>query len=352
MTLQRIVDSDRLRVRITKKDITHADLTDADTSQTVNFDSALPANVFVLGAFAEVTEEFVAPAIDATSATVTSTNAATYNMAPGDTLVIDTDNGGNETCTWDAASATVTDTTSYPCADQDGLTEVVTIDGGSPQTVTFSGATTTAVGVAAQLNTGLVGCSVDVVGGQVVISTDSKGTDSSVAIGTGTCALTWAAPVAGTGDVANIDAVTAEEVQTVIEADTTGLTVTIEDDDTVTLTSDTTGASSEIDVISGNAAAILGLTVETHVGTAAVAAGTATIDIGISSGDTDALVDGGNISAATGQIHIPKGVAPNGTYGGSTLSCIIATANQNCNAFSEGELTVYVPYINLTGYLL
>lgn len=97
------------------------------------------------------------------------------------------------TCT----PGTITDTTTYPVADQDGLTEKVTIDGGTEQTVTFSGAHTTAVQIAASMDAQLTGCSVAVVGGQVVITSDSTGAGSSVAIGTGTCALAWDAPVAG-----------------------------------------------------------------------------------------------------------------------------------------------------------
>lgn len=96
-------------------------------------------------------------------------------------------------------AGTVTDTTSYPVADQDGNTEKVTIDSGTEQTVTYSGAHTTAAQIAASQNAQLKGCSVAVVGGQVKITSDSTGVSSSVAIGTGTAALTWAAAVAGTG---------------------------------------------------------------------------------------------------------------------------------------------------------
>ena len=100
-------------------------------------------------------------------------------------------------------AASITDTTSYPVTDQDGLTSVITITGDSDntgaQTVTFSGATTTAAGVAAQMNTQLTGCSVAVVGGQVVITTDKTGSTVAIAAAAGTGGLTWDTPVAGTG---------------------------------------------------------------------------------------------------------------------------------------------------------
>jgi hypothetical protein len=106
-----------------------------------------------------------------------------------------------------STAGNVTDTTSYPVADQDGNTEKVTIDGGSEQTVTFSGATTTATHVQTQMAAGLTDCTVTEVGGQVVITSNTTGKDSSVAIGTGTCALTWDTPVAGGPDLTSHDAI-------------------------------------------------------------------------------------------------------------------------------------------------
>lgn len=117
----------------------------------------------------------------------------------------------DETLTADltGTAATITDTTTYAVGDQDTKTEKVTINDGSgeswdgvEQTVTFAGTTTTALQVAAQMNDQLDGCSVNVVGGQVVITTDKTGPDCSIEIGTGTCDLTWDTAVAGTGQSA------------------------------------------------------------------------------------------------------------------------------------------------------
>lgn len=98
-------------------------------------------------------------------------------------------------------AGSITDTTTYAVTDQDGLTCIVTVDGVA-QTVTFSGATTTALQVAAQLNDQLVGASAVVTGGQVVITSDSTGPNSSVAVAAGTGDLEWDDAVAGTGDPA------------------------------------------------------------------------------------------------------------------------------------------------------
>jgi len=193
-------------------------------------------------------------------AALKSTADGTFNLDPGDTIVIDVDNVGNATVTFDAAAASITDTTTYAVTDQDGLTSIVTLTGGPfdgvAQTVTFSGATTTAALVAAQMNLQLDGCAVDVVGGQVVITHDGKGTGMDIAVAAGTGNLTWAASVAGSGDVVDIDAVTATEVKTRIEADSTA-TVTVSGDAAVIK------GLTELDFISGLALTKLGLSVET-----------------------------------------------------------------------------------------
>lgn len=189
-----------------------------------------------------------------------STSDGPFNLDPGDTVVINTNAAGNETVTFDAAAATIVDTTSYAVADQDGLTLTVTLTGGPfdgvAQLVTFSGATTTAASVALQMNAQLDGCSVTSAT-QVTITHDGKGTGMDITITAGTSALTWAASTAGTGDVVDIDAVTATEVKTVIEADTTDLTVTVSGAAAV-LT-----ATTSIQFVSGLALTKLGFSVET-----------------------------------------------------------------------------------------
>lgn len=192
---------------------------------------------------------------------IKSSSDGPFNLAPGYTLVINTNAAGNETATFDAAAATITDTTTYDVTDQDGKTMTVTLTGGEwdgeVQTVTFSGATTTAAAVASQMNDQLDGCSVAVVGGQVKITHDGAGTGMDIATGAGTGDLTWGASTAGTGDVADINAVTATEVKTVVEADTTDLTVT------VTGAAAVFTATTSIQFVSGNALTPLGLSVET-----------------------------------------------------------------------------------------
>lgn len=192
---------------------------------------------------------------------IKSTGNGTFNLNAGDTMVINTNAGGNETVTFDAAAATITDTTSYPVADQDTLNCTFTITGGEwsgvVQTVTFAKTTTTALLVAEGINEQTVGLRASDVGGQVVVTTDGQGTGYDIAFGAGTSGLTFAASVAGTGDVADINAVTATEVKTVTEADTTDLTVTVSGDAAVFT------ATTSIQFVSGNALTPLGFSVET-----------------------------------------------------------------------------------------
>lgn len=227
--------------------------------------AAIASGVTVMS---DATGRAVTAASVATSATK-ACGAETYAFDAGDTVVIDVDNAGNATATWDAAAATIVDTTSYAVTDQDGLTSIVTLTGGPfdgvAQTVTFSGATTTAAQVAAQMNAQLNGCSV-AAGAQVTITHDGQGTGMDIAVAAGTGNLTWAASTAGTGDAVDISAVTATEVKTVIEADTTA-TVAIATG-VPTISSPTTGTSSELDFISGDGLAVLGLSVETIAGAA------------------------------------------------------------------------------------
>jgi hypothetical protein len=177
---------------------------------------------------------------------------------------MDVDNVGDATTTFNAASGYVEDTTTtYPCADQDGLTVIIAVDGGSNQTCTFSGVTTSLAGIMAQMNAAFEGVHVEDNGStQPRIISDTEGTGSTISdpTGTGLFVTNSAAPVAGTGDAVNADAVTAAEFETLVEGDTTatvsvsGLIPTIE--------SPTVGSTSELDFKSGTILTKVGLSVE------------------------------------------------------------------------------------------
>jgi hypothetical protein len=131
-----------------------------------------------------------------TQATVTDTTTYPVTAQATNTEKVTVDGGAEQTVTFTTAInvGNVTDTTIYPVADQDTKTEKITLDGGTEQTITFAGATTTATHVATQIDAQLVGGSAAVVSGQVVVTSDTVGATSAVAIGTGTTDLTWDTP--------------------------------------------------------------------------------------------------------------------------------------------------------------
>jgi hypothetical protein len=201
------------------------------------------------------------------------TGVGPFTLTAGMTVVVDVDNVGAATATFDAAAGYVDDTTTYAVADQDGNYIDITIDGGAAQRVTFSGATTTLQSIINQINAALVGgAALDNGSSQLRVRSDKQGTGSSVSIDVGTSDLTFDTPIAGTGDVADISAVTPAEVKTVIEADTTAL-VQDNGDNTATILSPTTGSSSELDFQASTGLTAIGLSVETINGTDADQAG-------------------------------------------------------------------------------
>ena len=76
------------------------------------------------------------------------------------------------------------------------------------------------------------------------------------------------------------------------------------------------------------------------------AAGTFTVDLGVSGGTTDALVNGGDITTAIAKIGTPAGGAPRGWYGGTTFAVdVIGTVN--VDTATAGALTAKIAYIRV-----
>ena len=194
----------------------------------------------------------------ATAAILAGVNAAPYDLEPGDTVEIDVDGNGDLTATIAATPSTSTSALSetYNLTNLNTLT--VEIDGGVTQTVTFltadfvAIAAATALEVAAVLNNQLTGCSATDVGGDVVITSDKRGTDSLVDVtgGTDAAAFNFPAASAGTGNVADVNAVTFAETKIIIEAAVAGMTVVDQGGGIPDLVSNTTGVSSSMEISS------------------------------------------------------------------------------------------------------
>jgi hypothetical protein len=164
-----------------------------------------------------------------TYGSVSMGTAAPSRLDPGDTLVFAIDGGGDETATFDAARAFRTGAGAAVGGFVGGETLTLILDNdGITQTITMQAGDITVALVIARINSELEGGHAEISGGQIRIYSDTYGTDSDVDItgGTGRAAMGLAiGDTAGTGDVANIRAVTALEIQTVVVADCASLSV-------------------------------------------------------------------------------------------------------------------------------
>lgn len=231
------------------------------------------------------TLNLVTAATGPTSGQNVGTQVEPFAMTDGDTLQVDVDGGGAATATFNAGAAVATGSNTETFALADGQTLEFQVNGGALQTVTFNTAefvaigTATAAEVAAVINAEAAGISAADVGGAVVITTDLVGTGAGLTSfgGTAAAALGFAAPAAGTGNVADISAVTAAEVKAVVQAAVPGMSVAASG--SVTLTSDTTGPTSSIQVPAASTLdTVLGLDNATYSGTTGAAVNTLQVD--------------------------------------------------------------------------
>ena len=208
------------------------------------------------------------------SGTTNGTISAPWSLDPADTLSVKVDGGGSQIVTFDAARA-LRPGAAGSFAASASETLVIKVDGGANQTVTFGAGTETNVNEYLNvLNDQLDDIDALNNSGQIDFRSEKYGTGSIVEIvsGSGTILAKIGHSVGvtnGTGDVADIKAVTAAEAKTVIDADVTGATVTINGDNTISIVSDTTGGGSSIEVEAVGVFAIFGFDNNVNSGSAA-----------------------------------------------------------------------------------
>ena len=206
----------------------------------------------------------------ATAGTYLGSELAPFDLEPGDTLQIEVDGGAAQTATFNATAGSRT-TTTNPAYHvlADGQTLLVSIDGVPQPAIIFHTADfvditqAKALEIANVINGVLIRGRATVNNLYLTISSDREGTSSSVQIVGGTAAtpLTFALGTTnGTGNVADIDAVTALEVDTIVTAAVTGVSVTQDGGGYIRITSSTTGSSSSVEVLAASTAdTVLGL---------------------------------------------------------------------------------------------
>ncbi len=212
--------------------------------------------------------------------------AGPFNLADGDQLVLAVDGGGDNFVTFNGSAASLRTALMGPFDLEDGWTLLFTVDGGEQQTVTFDALdvgnidAVTGAEVVEQINKQATGCRAFLdFTSEVVIESDTKGTASSVVIDGGTAAATlnFAAHLVAGGNVADIDAVTADEVKAAIDLLALGSITVTTPGAGVTLTTVPTGLASSIEIRLGTAAA-LGFTEGVETGSDDAAAPALVVD--------------------------------------------------------------------------
>lgn len=209
------------------------------------------------------------------AATLYGSAIAPFELANAQTLIVKRDGVAQPTLTIAATRAVNTSVNGENQVMSGGKTLTLQIDGGNVQTITFvdgdfvAHAAATAEEVAAVINAQLVGGFAEDVAGDVVISSDTLGTGSIVAVtgGTAQALWDWVASVTGTGNVINVAAVTIAELKALVEALVTGITVQDDDLSRLQILHDTAASTSTLQIDAASTADTpLGLDNNMHAG--------------------------------------------------------------------------------------
>ena len=215
-------------------------------------------------------------------------NAQPFNLEPGQTLVVSIDGGGDQTFTFAATAASRTAGANGPYALTNGMTLQVAIDGGSTLTKTFNTGEFVSIGAAtvaevvASMNAFFASNGVGAVASAQAsawkITSNKRGTGSGVNVvgGTANAIFTFTTGnTAGTGDVANIDSVTAAEVVSKLST-LTGAVASVVSGKVRTV-SNTTGLSSSVQYKSAGTATAIPVDNAVHSGSSGAATPTMTV---------------------------------------------------------------------------
>lgn len=168
------------------------------------------------------------------NAKIYSRKKAPYSVSHGDTLILKRDGVAQPTLTFSGTRASVSSGNSETRDMSGGKTLIVAIDNGQSQTITFVDGdfvvptAATAEEVASVINAQLIGGYAEDDGtGKVLIASDTLGSNSAVIISASSAQTLWNWPLTtnGTGNVANLAAVTIAEIKALLEALVTNITV-------------------------------------------------------------------------------------------------------------------------------
>ena len=212
-----------------------------------------------------------------------------YVLVPGDHLDISVSGGGAVVATI-AATAGASESGVGTYAITNGQNITVKVDGGSVQTIAFLTAEFVSIGaataaeLAAVINSKIVGAKASLTSGgtKVTITSDRKGSGSSIQVtgGTANGAIAFGTSVqSGTGNVSNVSAVTAAEVAAIVLAAVGGTITTGVVSNKPYFATVATGVSATIQVTTASTANDeIGLDSAVHTGVTAGAVDTLTIE--------------------------------------------------------------------------
>ncbi len=218
--------------------------------------------------------------LTAQPAFVLSGAAGPYALTAGQTLLVALNGGGPSTTTFTATAATVTSTNAAPFVLTNGMTFNVEIDGEPTVAVTFLTAEFANIGAAlasevvAVLNAAFAAAGspalATVSGSNVALTTTTLGNESTIQVFAGTSNTALGFTVAtynGTGNVGNIAAVTATEVQTALVATVGGAITGSVVGGAPEITTVATGPAVSLQFTGGTARATIGFDTALHSGT-------------------------------------------------------------------------------------
>lgn len=287
-------------------------------------------------------------AIVATSGAAVSGNSTPWVLTPGQHLDVSVDGGGSVVSTFDATQAVLSGTNTQPFALVNGWQIAFTISGVLYPTFTFTTGMFASIGAAlasevvSAFNAFFAANSIPAVatvgsGNRVVVTSNQAGSSAGVALadvsGTPVEVLGMAAGASGTGNVANIAAVTMAEAIAIVGA-TPGLTASSDGFGHLTLTSDTTGPTSSIQVHPTSTAVGFAFDNALHSGVAGGAQTTLTVS---------GLWDGTYANTLSIEISPPTS--------GSSTEFNVAVLNSGVQAESWTNLSMdpgsprYAPYV-------
>lgn len=251
----------------------------------------------------------------ASSGRVDATISGPYVLVPGDHIDVSIAGAGAVVATF-AATSGVSESGSGNYALSNGVTLTVKINGGAVQTLTFATGEFVSIGaatpaeLAAAINAKIVGARASVTSGtKVSITSDKKGTGSSVQVtgGTANGVVAFSTSVlSGTGNVSDISAVTAAEVAAMLLAAIGG-----------TVTTGVVSNKPYIQTVATGGAATVQVTL----------ASTANDEIGF-----DSAIHAGNGAGAAATVRLDA--KSDGTYANTIKAVVAAATNGAAAAFN------------------